>query len=121
MKSTYFLRLVVAGSALFAAGTATGADLSGNYRAGICISHSDSVLASQPVEIIKQTVWTNYESAKAGMSDPSVLASNRSAYTWAMEARWACEAAAGYLKGGHVDTESVEKCDCFHQRYVSFR
>lgn len=121
MKFTSLLRLLVAGSALVMSGAAMAADLSGSYGARICISHTDSALASQPVETIRQTVWSNLDSAKAGMSDPAVLASARPAYTWAMEARWACETAAGYLKGGHVDAESVEKCDCFHQRYVSFR
>ncbi|WEK03745.1 MAG: hypothetical protein P0Y65_16330 [Candidatus Devosia phytovorans] len=101
-------------------GAVQAADLTG-YRAGICISHSDSALASQSTETIRQTVWANFESAKTGMSDPQVLASNRSAFVWAMEARWACATAAGYLKGGNVDVESVEKCDCFHQRYESFR
>ena len=43
------------------------------------------------------------------------------AFVWAMETRWACTAAIGYLDGGHLDEESVQKCDCFHQRYMSLR
>jgi len=55
------------------------------------------------------------------MNDPRVQASRQQAFTWAMETRWACTAAIGYLNGGNIDEESIQKCDCFHQRYISLK
>lgn len=106
--------------ALALSSTAIGADLL-LYSGGQCTNYRQSALPLQPVEEIRQSVSANLESAKAGMDDPSVLASRKPAFVWAMEARWACSAALGYLNGNYVDEESVQKCDCFHQQYVAFR
>lgn len=110
---------VVLGATLLI-GAPSAADLTG-YYAKSCVSYRQSTLPTQPIENIRQTVWANFESAKAGMDNPAVQASRQPAFVWAMEARWACSAAIGYLDGGNLDEVSVQKCDCFHQRYVSFR
>ena len=120
MFDTLVLRAVVVCATLCAVASANAADLAG-HRAGMCLGHGQSLLSSQPREVIEQTVWSNLESARAGMVDPHVIASQRSALTWAMQSRWACATAAGYLQGGTIDEESVGKCDCFHQRYLSLR
>lgn len=99
---------------------AIGADLR-VYQGGQCINYRQSVMPLMPIEDVRQSVAANLESAKAGMDDPSVLAARQPAFIWAMEARWACSAALGYLNGGHLDEETVQKCDCFHQQFVSFR
>lgn len=96
------------------------ADL-GHYAGGQCTNYRQSYLPQQPVEIIRQSVSENMSSAKAGMDDPRTLTNSRPAFVWAMEARWACSAALGYLNGGHVDEQTVQKCDCFHQQYLAFR
>ncbi|WP_240233115.1 hypothetical protein [Devosia lacusdianchii] len=115
------MRSAVAGLVLFCtAGTIQAADLAGGYR-GACVSYSQSDLANQSPDVIRQTVWSNLDNAKSAMNEPSVLASTRPSFVWAMEARWACEAAAGYLETGHFDTASIQKCDCFYQRHLSFR
>ena len=119
MTAKFLLRLLVVGGALAISGAVTAADLA-HYR-GMCRSAAYSALADQPSPVIKQTLQTNFEDAKAGMDEPRVIASTSPALVWAMQARWACSAAIGYLDGGHLDLESVQKCDCFHQRYVSFR
>lgn len=120
MVAKSFLRLVAVASGLAVVGSAGAADL-GVYQSTSCVSYAQSTLPSQPPETIKQTLWDNFQSAEAGMNDPRVQASRRQAFTWAMETRWACTAAIGYLDGGHLDEESIQKCDCFHQRYVSLR
>lgn len=120
MMAKSFLRLVVVASGLAVAGSAGAADL-GVYRNTSCLSYAQSTLPSEPQETIKQTLWANFQDAEAGMNDPRVQAARQPAFVWAMEARWACTAAIGYLNGGHLDEESVQKCDCFHQRYVSLR
>jgi len=116
-----FVRCVIAGVLLCASAASTlAADLSGNYR-GSCVSAAQSNLINQSPEVIRQTVSSNFDNARAAMSDVTVLTARQPAFTWAMEARWACEAAAGYLKTGHFDTESIQECDCFYQRHLSFR
>ncbi|MCP8884493.1 hypothetical protein NIM87_13315 [Devosia sp. XJ19-1] len=116
-----FVRVIAVVVGTFvAAGNGMAADLLLNYG-GQCTNYRQSVMPLMPVEEIRQSVAANLESAKAGMDDPSVLTSRQPAFIWAMEARWACSTALGYLNGGYVDEESVQKCDCFHQQYVSFR
>lgn len=114
------LRPLVVASGLVLAGSAGAADLN-IHRSASCISYTQSTLPSQPRETIKQTLWENFQNAEAGMNDPRVQASTRQAFVWAMETRWACTAAIGYLNGGTLDEESVQKCDCFHQRFVSLK
>ena len=114
---TFRLMLVLASISVV---SASAADL-GYQQGGVCLSYSQSTLATLDSDTINQTVWANFESARDGMLDPRVLANRRSAYVWAMEARWACSAAAGYLKNGTLDEESIQKCDCFYRRFISFR
>jgi hypothetical protein len=113
------LAAVVAVSVL-ASGAVQAADLIANYGR-YCVTSSQSNLVNQSPDVIRQTVWSNLENAKNAMSQPSVLAASGPALMWAMEARWACATAAGYLKSGNFDTESIQKCDCFYQRHLSFR
>jgi hypothetical protein len=116
-------KLSAAGVVLLGLVGATGASAAdlGLYRGGQCTNYRQSVMPQMPVEDIRLSVSANLESAKAGMDDPSVLASRQPAFIWAMEARWACSAALGYLNGGYVDDETVQKCDCFHQQFVAFQ
>lgn len=119
MTAKLLLRLMVVGGAMAISGAVTAADLV-HYR-GVCVNSAHSALPDQPNHVIRQTLQTNFEDAKAGMDEPRVIASTSPSLVWAMQTRWACSAAIGYLDGGHLDLESVQKCDCFHQRYVSFR
>lgn len=120
MMAKSLLRSLVVAGGLVLVGSAGAADLN-IYRSASCVSYTQSTLPSQPGEIVKQTLWENFQDAEAGMNDPRVQASGRQAFTWAMETRWACTAAIGYLNGGNIDEESIQKCDCFHQRYVSLK
>jgi hypothetical protein len=121
MPASRFLRVLSVVSVLALAGTAQAADLVGHSSPSACFSYTQSVLPQQTVPEIKQTLWNNFESSKAGMDDPRVQSARQPALAWAMQARWACSAAIGYLDGGVVDAESVQKCDCFHQRFMSLR
>lgn len=118
MRGLFFKLILVLAS--LSVVSANAADL-GYYQGGLCQSYSQSTLPSLDFSTISQTVRANFESARDAMSEPRVLANRRSAYVWAMEARWACEAAVGYLKNGTLDEESIQKCDCFYRRFISFR
>jgi hypothetical protein len=114
------VRGVITGVLLCASTATFAADLTGGYRTS-CAAVSQSNLINQSSEVIRQTVWSNLDNARAAMNEPAVLASTRPSFVWAMETRWACEAAAGYLATGHFDTESIQECDCFYQRHLSYR
>lgn len=120
MLAKSLLRSLVVAGGLVLVGSAGAADLN-IQRSASCFSYAQSTLPSEPRATIKQTLWDNFQSAEDGMNDPRVQASSRQAFTWAMETRWACTAAIGYLNGGNIDAESVQKCDCFHQRYISLK
>lgn len=96
------------------------ADLSGTYMRQ-CVSHVGSQLISLPTSEIKEIIVDHFETARTAMSEPGVLVSRSPAFTWAFETRIACGNAIGYLKTGHLDPVSVQKCDCFYQRFASLR
>ena len=105
--------------ALAAAGVAA-ADLGYVERPGICLLRTDSQLMSLPAEEIERTVTEYFENSKLAMSEPVVVGSREPLFTWAFEARISCGKAVGYIKGGYLDEESIEKCDCFYKRFISF-
>ncbi len=41
-------------------------------------------------------------------------------FTWASEAKVACGIAYGYLRTSTRDEDSLNRCECFHQRMVSY-
>ena len=101
-------------------GQASAADL-GGLSLSQCLGSRDSGLLSVAPAQSKQIVAQYFSEARLAMSAPEIIASRRPAYTWASGARVACGEALGYFAGGHVDAESIQKCDCFYQRYNSFR
>lgn len=42
--------------------------------------------------------------------------SRAAAFTWASEAKVACGKAYGYLQSGYRDDDTLNKCECFHNR-----
>lgn len=115
-----FLRGLIVVLACLFAGQSFAADLM-LHSASQCGSFRDSRLLSYAPSEAKQLVSEYFSEAKLAMVDPAVVGSRRPAYTWANEARLACGIALGYLKTGYLDEESVQKCDCFYQRFLAFR
>lgn len=99
---------------------AAAADLSGSYLQR-CEAKSQSSLSELASDELLPLLLSYFEAGKEAMSNPVVRASRSPAFTWANETRLACGEAVGYLKGGHLDAGLVAQCDCFHQRYISFR
>lgn len=103
-----------------ASAQANAADLGGGYGPQ-CVSYKSSQLIDATPEEIKNAVNAHFMDAKLAMSEPRIVATRTPVFTWANEARLACGKAAGYLQGGYLDEDSIQSCDCFYQRFVSFR
>ncbi|MCX2724080.1 hypothetical protein [Roseibium salinum] len=52
--------------------------------------------------------------------DDKWVASTSPTFTWASEAKAACGIAYGYLRTSTRDEDSLNRCECFHQRMVSY-
>ncbi len=106
--------------ALAMAQSAFAADAFSGHR-GVCMWHQHNQIMNQPADVISQTVNFNYENARAALQDERVLGSSRPAFVWALEANNACANAVGYIKGGSMNAEAIQKCDCFHARMQTYR
>jgi hypothetical protein len=62
-------------------------------------------LMDESVSVAKSSEWVN---------------SSRPAFVWASEAKVACGMAYGYLKTNYRDEDTLNKCECFHQRMVEY-
>ena len=86
-----------------------------------CLAKSRSQLPEIGRDDLAVTLQSYFDAGRDGMANPAVIGSASPAFTWAHETRLACGEALGYFKGGHVDVTTVTQCDCFYQRYISFR
>jgi hypothetical protein len=107
--------------ALLVAFPAVAADLDGHGVPGQCLFADQSQLPLLPEDEIELRVTTYYDEAKAAVRSEAVIGSKSPAFLWARETEFQCGKAIGYLKGGFINEESVQKCDCFYGRYARFR
>lgn len=91
------------------------------YYGGTCMWHKQNQIIHQSTAVIRDIVEFNYADARATLAHPSAVGSGRPAFVWAMEANNACSIALGYIAAGNYHAESIQKCDCFHTRMVSYR
>jgi hypothetical protein len=88
---------------------------------GYCILAADSSLQYMENQSqLREEVTSRYDHAVEVATTWSWIYNARPVFTWATETELACGKAIGYLKGGTVDAENVGKCDCFHQRMLSY-
>ncbi len=52
--------------------------------------------------------------------DEKYIVNTSPAFTWASEAKVACGIAYGYLRTSTRDEDYLNRCECFHQRMVSY-
>lgn len=98
------------------------ADLSGGSAvAGQCLFAEQSQLPLLPEDEIELRAISYYDEAEAALVSRPVVASRSPAYLWARETKFQCGKAIGYLKGGFLDEDSIQKCDCSYGRLVRFR
>jgi hypothetical protein len=108
-------------TALFCLGTglATAADLTNVYASSECLTSRQSRILELERGDLIGALATYRDEAERLATDSAIIASNTPAFDWAVAASLQCTVALGYLKGGHVDAASSQKCDCFHSRMLS--
>ena len=106
---------------LMSVAPAMAADLDGYVAPSQCTFAEQSDLLLLSEEEIEDEISANYDEASAALKDADVIGSRSPAFLWASETKFQCGKAIGYLAGGTIDEESVQKCDCFHGRFVRYR
>ena len=107
--------LLLAGTASFAADIIEGP--TGDYCR--VVGTSNLVLTDNIVDLKEQVVKLMDESGAAANSSEWIN-SSRPVFVWASEAKVACGMAYGYLKTNYRDEDTLNKCECFHDRMVEY-
>ncbi|WJI62281.1 hypothetical protein NLY43_27415 [Mesorhizobium sp. C416B] len=117
------VRLLVSAAALLLAVGSTGyaADIIDGPVADYCrtVGTSNLVLNDNIVDLKVQVVKLKDESVAVANSSEWIN-SSRPAFVWASEAKVACGMAYGYLKTNYKDEDTLNKCECFHDRMVEY-
>ena len=83
------------------------------------VGTSNLVLNDNIVDLKAQVVKLMDESVAAANSSEWIN-SSRPVFVWASEAKVACGMAYGYLKTNYKDEDTLNKCECFHDRMVEY-
>jgi hypothetical protein len=96
---------------------ANAADLLG----GICqlVQPSQLLTIDNNTQLSDEVVRLMTEAVNVA-DDAKWINSTSPTFTWASEAKVACGKAYGYLRTNTRDEEYLNKCECFHQRMVSY-
>ncbi|MER9947135.1 hypothetical protein [Mesorhizobium sp. M0047] len=114
--------LVSAATLLLAVGsTSFAADIIEGPAVDYCrtVGTSNLVLTDNIVDLRTQVVKLMDESVAAANSSEWIN-SSRPVFVWASEAKVACGMAYGYLKTNYKDEDTLNKCECFHDRMVEY-
>ena len=115
-------RLLASAAALLLAGsTGFAADIIEGPVADYCrtVGTSNLVLNDNIVDLKSEVVKLMDESVAVANSSEWIN-SSRPAFVWASEAKVACGMAYGYLKTNYKDEDTLNKCECFHDRMVEY-
>ncbi|WP_027056256.1 hypothetical protein [Mesorhizobium erdmanii] len=106
---------------LLAGSTSFAADIIGEPVGDYCrvVGTSNLVLNDNIVDLKAQVVKLMDESVAVANSSEWIN-SSRPAFVWASEAKVACGMAYGYLKTNYKDEDTLNKCECFHDRMVEY-
>ncbi|ESY11708.1 MULTISPECIES: hypothetical protein [unclassified Mesorhizobium] len=83
------------------------------------VGTSNLVLNDNIVDLKSEVVKLMDESVAVANSSEWIN-SSRPAFIWASEAKVACGMAYGYLKTNYKDEDTLNKCECFHDRMVEY-
>ena len=106
--------MLMAFAALAISGQALAADLGGGPQ---CLLAGPAQLLSieNNAELTGEVVVLMTEAVNVADSD-QWIDSRAAAFTWASETKVACGKAYGYLQSGYRDDDTINKCECFHNR-----
>ncbi|MER9007989.1 hypothetical protein NKI15_30715 [Mesorhizobium sp. M0862] len=116
------LRVTVGAGLLSLCATALqAADIIEGPVADYCrtVGTSNLVLNDNIVDLKSEVVKLMDESVAVANSSEWIN-SSRPAFIWASEAKVACGMAYGYLKTNYKDEDTLNKCECFHDRMVEY-
>lgn len=113
---------IVAAACLAVPAGALAADLPPRMlsQPGLCIFIEPTPLLALPVADLRGEVERRYVHAVETAERSDIVYSSRPAFNWALETRFSCGKAIGYLKARTVHDFEISKCDCFYQRMVRF-
>jgi len=100
-------------------GMAIAADLGDGPLSSSCFVSSQSHILELKRSELTATLQRYRDESVAAEMNLKVVGSRAPAFDWAVAATVQCNAALGYLAGGHVDKSSSQKCDCFHDHLMS--
>lgn len=109
-----FKRTLIAVLAILFGHAAFAADLGNGPQ---CVQAGPAQLLSieNNAELTTEVVTLMTEAVNVADSD-QWIDSSAPAFTWASEAKVACGKAYGYLQTGYRDDDTINKCECFHNR-----
>jgi hypothetical protein len=115
-------RLLVSAATLLLAVGSTGfaADIIEGPVADYCRTVGTSNLVLNDNIDLKSEVVKLMDESVAVANSSEWINSSRPAFVWASEAKVACGMAYGYLKTNYKDEDTLNKCECFHDRMVEY-
>lgn len=100
---------------------AQAADIIGTPAGDYCRTVGTSNLILQEnMSTLKTEVVRLMDEAVAVAKSDEWVHSSRPVFVWASEAKVACGMAYGYLKTNYRDEDTLNKCECFHDRMVEY-
>jgi hypothetical protein len=97
------------------------ADIIGTPAVEYCrVAGTSNLALEENVSTLKTEVVRLMDEAVSVAKSSEWVNSSRPAFVWASEAKVACGMAYGYLKTNYRDEDTLNKCECFHQRMVEY-
>lgn len=112
-----FLIALLTGSAF--AGSAVAADLLPGEAMCRVVGPSKLLTIESNAQLTDEVVRLMTEAVNVADSE-EWISSRAHAFNWASEAKVACGKAYGYLRNDYRDEDYLNKCECFHQRMISY-
>ncbi|QDB99291.1 hypothetical protein [Mesorhizobium sp. 8] len=106
---------------LLAGSVGQAADIIGGPAIEYCsVAGTSNLVLEDNIGTLKTQVVRLMDESVAVAKDLQWVNSLRPAFVWASEAKVACGMAYGYLKTNYRDEDTLNKCECFHNRMVEY-
>ena len=103
------------------AGSVNAADIIGLPTVDYCrVAGTSNLVLTDNMADLKAEVVRLMDESVAVANSSQWINSSRPAFVWASEAKVACGMAYGYLKTNYRDEDTLNKCECFHDRMVEY-